>query len=54
MFDCLYYSVTLNESKEKCKIVFVVLLARKNIVAPSSSIFYEIDLLRNSLICLSW
>ena len=36
MIHCLYYSVTINESKEKVRIVFLLLFNSKNIVAPSS------------------
>ena len=35
----LYYSVTINESKEKFKIVFCCFLTIKSIIAPSSSNF---------------
>ena len=37
MFCYLYYSVTINESKEKLGIDFCCFSAIKNIVAPSSS-----------------
>ena len=37
MSHYLYYSVTINESKEILKIIFCYFSAIKNIVAPSSS-----------------
>ena len=37
MFNCLYYSATINESKEKSRIVFYCFSAEKNIATPSSS-----------------
>ena len=37
MFLCLYYSVTINESKEKFRIVFCCFSTIKNIAAPLSS-----------------
>ena len=39
MFHYLYYSVTINEFKEKFRIVLCCFSAIKNIVAPSSSNF---------------
>ena len=37
MCDCLYYSVSINDSKEKFRIDFCCFSAIKNIYAPSSS-----------------
>ena len=37
MFLCLFYSVTINESKVKFRKVFLLLFSYKNIAAPSSS-----------------
>ena len=37
MFHYLYHSVTINEFKEKFRIVFCCFSETKNIVAPSSS-----------------
>ena len=45
MFHYLYYSVTINESKEKFWIGFCCFLAIKNIVAPSSSSNFPIKLI---------
>ena len=36
MFHCLYYSVTINQSKEKFRMVFCCFSAIKNIVAALS------------------
>ena len=41
MFRCLYYSVAINESKEKLRIVFCCFPTTKNTVVPSSSNFHS-------------
>ena len=45
MFHCLYCSVTINESKEKFRIVFCCSSAIKNIVAPSSSSNFPVKII---------
>ena len=37
MFHYLYYSVTINESEEKCKLFFFFISAMKSNIVPSSS-----------------
>ena len=56
MFDCLYYSVTFNESKEKFGVVFCCFSAIKNNFAlfSSSNFSMKLPFWRNSCTCLSW
>ena len=54
MFHYLYYSVTINESKEKCRIVFCCFTAIKNIVAPSSSSNFPVKLICCGISVFLW
>ena len=45
MFHYLYYSVTINVSKKKFRIVFCCFSARTSIVAPSSSCNFPVKLI---------
>ena len=54
MFNYLYYSVIINEFKEKFRIAFCCFSAIKYMVAPLSSSNFpvKVNLLRNIRICL--
>ena len=45
MFNYLYHSVTMNESKEKFEIVLYCFSAIKNIAVPSSSSNFPVKLI---------
>ena len=45
MFHCLYYSITINESKGKSRIVFCCFTVMKNIVVPSFSSNFPVKLI---------
>ena len=53
MFDCLHYSVTINESKEKFRIVFCCFSGMKNIVASSSSFNSPVKLIFREIFVLN-
>ena len=50
MFHYLYYSIMLNEDKEKFKIVFSGILVIKNFVVPSSLSNFSVKLICGGII----
>ena len=52
MFYCLYYSVTINEYKEKFKTVFCYFSAIENLAAPSSSSNFSTKLICSGILVL--
>ena len=50
MFHCLYYSVTINEFKEKFRVAFCCFSAIKAIVAPSFYSNFPTKLIRRGII----
>ena len=53
MFRSLYYSVTLNESKENFEIAFCCFSKLKNIVAPSSFSSFPTKLICRGIIAFA-